>query len=48
VVSTTQRSDDPSQISRALAGEGIFVRELHGERATLEQAFLNIIEEAAA
>lgn len=48
VVSTTQRSEDPSRISRALAHEGVFVRELYAERATLEEAFINIIEEAAA
>ncbi|MGZ6669998.1 MAG: ABC transporter ATP-binding protein, partial [Solirubrobacteraceae bacterium] len=45
VVSTTRRIGDPSRISRALAGEGIFVRELRSERATLEEAFLKIVAE---
>jgi len=46
VVSTTKHSDNPSQISRALANEGIYVRQLRTERATLEAAFLKIIEKA--
>ena len=45
LVSTTRRIGDPSRISRALAGEGIFVRELRSERATLEEAFLKIVAE---
>ena len=48
VVSTTRHIEDPWRISRALAHEGIFVRELHAERATLEEAFINIIDKAAA
>lgn len=46
VVTTTEHTDNPSDITRALAGANIFVRELHTERATLEQAFLKIVEEA--
>lgn len=48
VVSTTRHLEDPRRISRALANEGIFVRELHAERATLEEAFITIIDQAAA
>jgi ABC-2 type transport system ATP-binding protein len=46
VVTTTEHIENPADISRALAAESIFVRELHTERATLEQAFLKIVEEA--
>jgi len=46
VVTTTEHTENPADISRALAAESIFVRELHAERATLEQAFLRIVEEA--
>ena len=45
-ISTTRLTDDPSQITRALAEHGIYVRELHSERATLEAAFLKIVAEA--
>ena len=46
VVSTTRHIDDPSRISHALADAGIDVRQLQTERATLEAAFLKIIEKA--
>jgi ABC-2 type transport system ATP-binding protein len=46
VVTTTEHTGNPADITRALAAESIFVRDLHAERATLEQAFLRIVEEA--
>jgi ABC-2 type transport system ATP-binding protein len=46
VVTTTEHTENPADITRALAAENIYVRELHTERATLEQAFLKIVEEA--
>lgn len=48
MITTTRRSADPSEITRALAAEGIFVRQLWSERATLEEAFLNIVGTADA
>jgi ABC-2 type transport system ATP-binding protein len=46
VITTTEHTENPADITRALAAESIFVRDLHAERATLEQAFLKIVEEA--
>ena len=42
---TARSLDDPSVITRALAREGIYLRELHTRRATLEEAFLELTSE---
>jgi ABC-2 type transport system ATP-binding protein len=43
---TAQPAPDPAVISRALAEQGIYVRELRTERAGLEDAFLKIVAAA--
>lgn len=40
--------DDPAVVTRALAEQGIFLRELAVRRATLEQAFLQLTHSAEA
>ena len=46
-VTTTRIPEDPSVVTRALAGEGIYLRGLAVERASLEDAFLEIVGGAA-
>jgi hypothetical protein len=47
-VTTTRIPEDPSIVTRALAGEGVFLRGLTVRRASLEDAFLEIVEDAKA
>ena len=41
-IMTDARLDDPSRVTHALAREGIYLRELHTHRASLEDAFLEL------
>ena len=48
VVTATRIPEDPSTVTRALAGEGVYLQGLTIRRASLEDAFLEIVEEARA
>lgn len=47
-LTTTRGADDPAAATRALAAQGIYLTGLHGQRATLEEAFLEITERGRA
>jgi len=48
VVTASRIPEDTSTVTRALAGEGVYLRGLSVQRASLEDAFLEIVEAANA
>ena len=48
LVTATRIPEDPSTVTRALAGEGVYLQGLAVQHASLEDAFLEIVEKAEA